>query len=223
MKKLVLLVEDNEKIMAGNKRFFARRGYDVAAALTLAETRALIDGQKPDVIVLDIMLPDGSGLDFIRELREGENANIPVLLLTGLTTKKDILRGLTEGGDDYLTKPYDFHILLARVEALLRRAERVPEIITKGRLTLDIMADMAILDGRDLLLAKKEFALLLIFAQNEGRFISAEYLYEKVWKAPLPEGSNVLNANIHRLRLKIEGSGWYIEWLRGEGYCFRKE
>jgi len=216
-------VEDNEKIMFVNRQMLEWEGYEVAAAQTLAGARASISERRPDVIVLDIMLPDGSGLDFMRELRQSQNANIPILLLTGLAGQEDIVRGLAEGGDDYLTKPYDFPILLARIEALLRRAGRVPEVIVKGRLALDVTADVAALDGRDLLLSQKEFALLLLFAQNEDRSVSGEYLYEKVWKAPMTSDSNALKSSIKRLRAKIEGSGWQIKWERGSGYIFESE
>ena len=221
--KKILLVEDNEEIMYGNIRMFELEGYTALAAPTLSDARASISEHRPDVIVLDIMLPDGSGLKFMQELRESENSAIPVLLLTGLTTKEDILRGLKSGGDDYLTKPYDFDELLARVEALLRRSARVPEVMTKGRLSLDVTADVATLDGTDLLLTQKEFALLLVFIQNENRCIGAKYLYEKVWKASLSNDSNALKTTINRLRTKIEGSGWSIDWSRGEGYCFEIE
>lgn len=219
--KRILLVEDNEQIMRGNERMLSRRGYEVVTALTLAQARSAIQVQIPDLFVLDIMLPDGSGLDFMAELRQ--YSQVPILLLTGLTTPEDIVRGLSQGGDDYLAKPYDFGVLLARVEALLRRAENIPEKLVRGRLCLDVAADVATFDGNDLLLTQKEFVLLLIFVQNEERFISAEYLYEKAWKAPLSGDSQALKKVIHRLREKIAGSGWRIEWSRGEGYSFGKE
>ena len=219
--KRIVLVEDNEQIMQGNERMLKRRGYEVITALTLAEARSAIEAQIPDLFVLDIMLPDGSGLDFMAELRQ--HSQVPILLLTGLTTPEDIVRGLTAGGDDYLAKPYDFGVLLARVEALLRRAQQVPECIHKGRLRLDVTADVATLDGADLLLSQKEFSLLLIFVQNEKRFISAEYLYEKVWKQPMSGNSNTLKTMINRLREKIKSCGYRIEWSRGEGYCFEGE
>lgn len=219
--KRILLVEDNEQIMRGNKRMLTRRGYEVISALTLAQARSLVQVQMPDLLVLDIMLPDGNGLDFMAELRRYSQA--PVLLLTGLATTEDIVCGLSQGADDYLAKPYDFGVLLARVEALLRRAENVPERLVRGRICLDVAADVATLDGKNLLLTQKEFVLLLIFVQNEERFISAEYLYEKVWKAPLSRDSQALKKTIHRLREKITGSGWQIEWSRGEGYSFEKE
>ena len=219
--KRILLVEDNEQIMRGNECMLTRRGYEVISALTLTEARSAVQTRIPDLFVLDIMLPDGSGLDFMAELRRQSQA--PVLLLTGLTTPEDIVRGLTAGGDDYLAKPYDFEVLLARVEALLRRAENVPEKLVRGRLSLDVAADVATFDGNDLLLTQKEFLLLLIFVQNEKRFISAEYLYEKVWKQALAGNSNTLKTTINRLREKIKNSGYRIAWSRGEGYCFEAE
>ncbi len=218
--KRILLVEDNEQIMRGNERMLTRRGYKAVTALTLGEARKAVEAQMPDLIVLDIMLPDGSGLDFMGELRR--YSKIPVLLLTGLTTNEDVVRGLTAGSDDYLAKPYDFGVLMARVEALLRRSEQIPEKLTRDRLSLDVAAGVAALDGTDLLLTQKEFALLMIFTQNEGRFISAEYLYEKAWKQPMLGDSQALKKTVFNLRKKIENSGWCIECSRGEGYCFER-
>jgi len=218
--KRILLVEDNEQIMRGNERMLIRRGYEVVTALTLGEARKAVEAQMPDLIVLDIMLPDGSGLDFMGELRR--YSKIPVLLLTGLTTNEDVVRGLTAGGDDYLAKPYDFGVLMARVEALLRRSEQIPEKLTRDRLSLDVAAGVATLDGTDLLLTQKEFALLMIFTQNEERFISAEYLYEKAWKQPMLGDNQALKKTVFNLRKKIENSGWCIECSRGEGYCFER-
>ncbi len=218
--KRILLVEDNEQIMRGNERMLIRRRYEVVTALTLGEARKAVEAQMPDLIVLDIMLPDGSGLDFMGELRR--YSKIPVLLLTGLTTNEDVVRGLTAGGDDYLAKPYDFGVLMARVEALLRRSEQIPEKLTRDRLSLDVAAGVATLDGTDLLLTQKEFALLMIFTQNEERFISAEYLYEKVWKQPMLGDNQALKKTVFNLRKKIENSGWCIECSRGEGYCFER-
>ncbi|MDO4562903.1 MAG: response regulator transcription factor [Clostridia bacterium] len=219
----ILLIEDNEKILQGNKRMLEWGNYTVSEATTLFEAREIIKSVNPDVIVLDIMLPDGSGLDFVRELRNSRKADIPVLLLTGLTTQKDILRGLKSGGDDYLTKPYDFSILLARIEALMRRSQRVPQRITKGKLSLEVATSVAAFDGVDLLLTKKEFALLLVFVQNAERFIEAEYLYERVWNRPMANDANALKSAIKRLRAKLTGSGWQIVWERGIGYCFEAE
>lgn len=221
MSGLILLVEDNEQILSGNKRMLNRRGYGVMTALTLSDARNRMREADPDAVVLDIMLPDGSGLDFMHELRQ--SSDIPILLLTGLTTPEDIIRGLTEGGDDYLTKPYDFGVLLARIEALLRRAGRMPVVLQKGPLRLDVVAGQAQLNSEDLLLTQKDFALLLFFTQNEDKVISAEHLYEKVWKAPMNDNSQAIKSAISRLRKKISGSGYTISSLRNEGYSFARE
>jgi DNA-binding response OmpR family regulator len=221
MNALILLVEDNEQILFGNERMLKRRGYDVMTALTLREAKERIETAMPDAIVLDIMLPDGSGLDFMRELRV--SSNVPVLLLTGLTTPEDIVRGLTEGGDDYLTKPYDFGVFMARVEALLRRAGRLSEVMQKGRIKLDILSLQAFVNGEDLLLSQKEFALLLLFTQNEEKVIPAEVLSERVWKLPFTGNTQAIKSAISRLRKKLEGSGYTISSLRNEGYLFEKQ
>jgi DNA-binding response OmpR family regulator len=218
---LILLVEDNEQILRGNERMLKRRGYDVMAAMTLREARERVGTAEPDAIVLDIMLPDGSGLDFMRALRQ--ESNIPILLLTGLTTPEDVVRGLTDGGDDYLTKPYDFSVLLARVEALLRRAGRLPKALRKGPLKLDIMAGQALLHGKNLLLTQKDFALLLLFTQNEDKALSAEHLYEKLWITPILDDTQAVKSAVSRLRRKLAGSGYTIAAKRGEGYLFERE
>lgn len=219
--KRILLVEDNDQIMKGNQRMLIRRGYEVVTALTLAEAQSTIDEQMPDLIVLDIMLPDGNGLQFMKKLRK--YSQVPILLLTGLTGAGNIVSGLSQGGDDYLPKPYDFDVLLARIEALLRRSEIVPDKLVRGKLVLDITIDVATLNGKNLFLTQKEFSLLMIFIQNENSFIDADYLYEKVWQAPMGGDTQSLKKTVHRLREKISGSGWYIEWSRGEGYSFIKE
>jgi len=114
------------------------------------------------------MLPDGSGLEFLSELRRAphDKSNVPILLLTGLATPDDVVRGLSGGGDDYLAKPYDFGVLLARIESLLRRAGQIPKTLVKGALKLDIITNRAFLDGSDMLLSPKEFALLLLYGSK---------------------------------------------------------
>ena len=219
--KKVLLVEDNKKIMEGNARKLTKSGYKVFCALNLSEARNLL-GNQPDVIILDIMLPDGSGLDFMREVRESEYAAIPILLLTGLAESEDIVHGLKSGGDDYMTKPYDFDVLLARIETLIRRSVKLPEFVNKGCLSIDVVAGVAMCDGEDLLLGKKECALLFVFAQNEGVYIEAEDLYARIWKVSMGSDGAALKSAIKRLRQKLSGSEWSIGWSRGEGYVFEK-
>ena len=223
MSKVILFVEDNKKVQAFNKIQFEEHGYSPRLAFTLSEAKESMRRETPDIIILDIILPDGNGLEFLRDLRENRNVGIPVLMLTGMDRKEDVVNGLNAGSDDYLVKPYDFPELLARAEALLRRAERVPEKIVKGRLTLDVTASMATVDGIDLMLTKKDFNLLLLFVKNEGRVVDSEYLYERIWQAPMADDNQALKSSLKRLRPKIEGSGWFIATSKGEGFCFEQE
>ena len=221
MNGLILLVEDNEQILSGNARMLKWNGYDVITALNLREARERMAETKPDAIVLDIMLPDGSGLDFMREIRR--DSDIPVLLLTGLKTPEDVVRGLTEGGDDYLTKPYDFDVLLARIAALLRRAGRIPDTLTKGSIKVDVTSRRAFLSDRDLLLKPKEFDVLLYLVRNEGAYITAETLYGKIWGQEMGGDNNAVKFQVSNLRKKLKDSGYTITTQRGEGYCFEKD
>ena len=221
-RKVILLVEDNEQVMQGNKRMLERAGYDTACAATLAAARALIDKLNPDAIILDLMLPDGSGFDFMAEVRRTESSRTPILLLTGLRRLNDKVRGLKEGGDDYLTKPYDFEELLARVEALLRRAQSVPETIRKGTLTLETFSNKAFIGDDDLTLTGREFDVLFMLAQNEDKLLKVEHIYETIWKQPLIGNKNAAQIIISRLRKKIRPSGYDVTLLRGKGYIFTK-
>ena len=222
----LLLVEDNADIQDVNKFFLERRGYKVRIAMNLAEARQSMMEATPDLIVLDIMLSDGSGLDFLKELREENGSiagrNIPVLLLTALSETSDEIKGMQYGGDDYITKPYENDLLLARIQALLRRAERVPEIITKGSLKLETFSHQAIMNGENLGLTRKEFDLVFLLAQNEDRLLTTETLYEKVWGQPMIEDTNAIRTIASRVRNKIEQSGYTVEVVRNKGYIFTK-
>ena len=222
MKKLILMVEDNEEIQLGNKRMFELEDYEVIAALTLEAARKSIDHRRPDIIILDILLPDGNGIEYMEELKLSENVDIPIILLTGLATKEDILSGFRAGGDDYLTKPFDFDVLLARVESLLRRTETIPGIIRKGQLTLKLTPRDAYLNDKNLTLTPKDFTLLLYFAQNENKILSAEQIYESVWGQPLTGDTQALIKAVSRLRQKLKGSGYTISVEYGTGYCFER-
>jgi DNA-binding response OmpR family regulator len=213
-------VEDNPAVQHNNRAILTRRGYRVREASNLAEARAAVAEEEPDAIILDIMLPDGSGLDFLRELRCG--SRVPVLMLTALGTSADIARGLREGGDDYLAKPYDLNVFLARVEALLRRARQMPEVVTKGALTLRPVPMIATLDGKDLALSRKEFALLMYFLQHEGQVMTAEQLYERVWDGPMLGGDNAVKVTLSKLRRRIESSGYTIASVYGQGYRLKR-
>jgi DNA-binding response OmpR family regulator len=215
----ILLVEDNTKIQRLNKKLLEHSGYDVRLASNLAQARQSINESEPDMIVLDIMLPDGNGLDFLVELRN-KNNDIPILLLTALGANEEKVHGLKLGGDDYLAKPYDNNELIARIEAILRRSHRA--MMKCGAITINRNLQRAYIYGSDILLSRIEYALLLLFIQNENKTISAKCLYESAWDMPLNNNTRTLQSQISNLRKKIEPAGYSIITKREKGYCFEK-
>lgn len=221
MKQIILLIEDNPHIMKINRAALTRRGYRVVGAETIEKGRALLEHENPDLLILDIMMPDGNGLIFCEEVRK--KSTLPILFLSALTENQDIVNGLMRGGDDYLPKPYNLDVLLARVEALLRRTRRTIEtVLTRGVLTLNTVSQCVLVNGEDILLTPKEFAILLYLVQNEGREIQMEQLYEEAWGKPMGDDTSAVKTTVSRLRKKIETSGFTIVFARGAGYCFEK-
>ena len=218
--KLILLIEDNEKVQDYNKQMLEAKGFNINTAITLAEAWKSVKQEPPDAVVLDIGLPDGSGLDFLREFRQ--SSNTPVLLLTGYGKDEDVILGFECGCSDYLTKPYAFGVLLVRLNNLLKNAERVQETITKGALSIDTVARRAYLNGTDLNLQSKQFGLLHTLAQHENQTLSAEYLYETVWGQPMVGNSQALRKAIYEVRGQLAGSGYSITHERNEGYKFER-
>jgi len=227
MSATLLLVEDNPHIMKINKEALTMLGYCVLEAETIKAGKAILEKEKPDLIVLDIMLPDGDGRLLCEELRG--DSGIPILFLTALGKEDEIIEGLRVGGDDYLPKTYGVGVLIARIEALLKRAKRVPESITKGALTIVIPSNEILINGENMnteekqRLSQNEFSLLLHFIQNENRLMSRAYLYETIWGQPMGSDTNAFRNTVHRLRKKLSGSGYTIAFERGEGYCFEKD
>ena len=222
----ILCVEDNKRVQALNKMEFEERGYSVTTALTLAEAWEAVRRESPGLIILDVNMPDGNGLDFLREFRAASPIyeKIPVLVLTGYGKDADVVIGFESGCNDYMVKPYTFPVLFMRAKELLSRTERLPETIIKGALRLEPFAVRATLGGEDLILTQKEFSILLAFVHNEGTVLSMEQIYEKIWKAPLGSDKRALRRQISNLRTKLkEGRCDYaINTVYGEGYCFGK-
>jgi DNA-binding response OmpR family regulator len=168
------------------------------------------------------MLPDGNGLELLKELRQA-GSKVPVIMLTAWGEPKDVARGLKAGANDYLSKPFEYEVLFARVDAMFRNVEQVPETITKGTLTLKVKTMMAYLHGKDMGLKPKEFSLLLTFVENEGRVMSAEQLYKTVWETTMNDDNRTLKKHISDIRKKLEKSGYTISTAYGEGYRFEQE
>ena len=217
----VLMIEDDPNILELNVKVLARKGIDAIIANTLAKARTLLYAQY-DLVLLDIELPDGSGLDFTKEIREVSAA--PILMLTGKREDEDVVAGLLGGGDDYLTKPYSIDELYARIVALIRRVEmaqkRGAEPRSFGDITMDPASGRAYLNGQDMLLKPKEFSLLWELASSRGQFISGETLYERLWGTAALDSGHTLRSHIYQLRKKIEAAGGIveIEQERNKGY-----
>jgi DNA-binding response OmpR family regulator len=205
---LILIVEDDEEMAQFNARLLLRKGYDSLVAHTAAEARKLFMENKFDLYVLDVTLPDGDGLSLCGEFRRKSDA--PVLFLTGKSESEDKVKGLDSGGDYYLTKPYDKLEFLAVVKCLLRWAEqmqkKIDEVISisKGSLTLKFNEKKAYINGKDAELSPKEFAILLLFIQNENQDLTYEQIYKIVWGADMNNDSNALRHSVSRLKKKID-------------------
>lgn len=179
-----------------------------------------------DLAVIDLMLPKLDGISIISRLREN-NINKPIIILSAKRTVDDRIDGLQHGGDDYLTKPFSFSELLARIEALLRRATNVaePSTLTINDLSLDLLARTTKRAGNKIELQPKEFALLEYLVRNTGRVLSKTMIMERVWNYDFDPGTNVVEARISRLREKID-KGYdcqLIHTVRGLGYTVKAE
>lgn len=224
MSAKILLIEDNPHILKANREALSLDGFHVLEAQNLSRGMALFEAENPEIIILDIMLPDGDGLSFCKELRAmpGGN-NTSILMLSAKTEKPEIKEGLDIGADDYLTKPYDLDELTSRVNALLRRSMRTPKTVTKGALVLNVNSNQAFVNGVDILLSQNiEFSLLNLFASDENKILSTEYLYREVWGQPMRGNDKALRTAVSEVRKKLRGSGYTITSEHGKGYIFER-
>lgn len=218
----ILLVEDNPHIMKINAEALGMYGYDIIKAASVAECMEALRWHAVDLIVLDIMLPDGSGIDLCRELKK--NYSIPILFLSALGESRDVVEGLRAGGDDYLAKPYDLEVLAARIEARLRSGREDLRYVRYGGLKLDTLSGSGYLDGENLMLTQKEFSLLLLLAQNAEQVVSKYEVMRQLWNTDTDDKSRALWTLISRLRRKLNSEKTRIEISsrRGDGYTLEK-
>lgn len=222
-KAKILMVEDEAGVVFMNREYLESEGYDVAWASSISKARFLLEEYGPDLILLDVMLPDGLSWDFCRELRAKTKA--PIIFLTGRDENESVVRGLLQGGDDYVTKPYDLQVLGARVAAQLRRAGFAGESgIELPPLFIDTLSGEVTLAGQPIVLTKKEFQLLICFARRPGQRLSREELYRRSWGG---EAGNSRTITVHianlRRKLGMDENGWFeIRSSGKEGYIFSK-
>lgn len=199
----VLLGEDEMDILEYNRTQLEQRGYRVSAAPELGEVEEILRNDCPDILVLDIMMPDGSGIDLCRKIRDEFKG--PILFLTVLGENGQVVQGLRSGGDDYIVKPCPIEVLTARIDAHMRRLRRFgQETLQLGtRLVLNGNTCRGFLDGRDMLLRPKEFRLLQLLAVKRGVYISAEYLYREVWGMDGYRDMRTIWVHISNIRKKL--------------------
>ena len=215
----VLVVDDEKNILELVKLYLGQEGYRVETVVTGIDALSKMESFNPDLIVLDLMLPDMDGFEVCRQVRK--KSNIPIIMLTARKEDVDKIVGLELGADDYMTKPFNPRELTARVKAIIRRFQASPkaaEVMEIGKLRIDIARQEVTVNGQPVKLRTKEFALLKALAQNLGIVLSREALLEQVWGFDYYGETRTIDVHINHLRGKIEASGMKIETMRGTGY-----
>ncbi len=227
----LLVVEDEPAISGFVRRGLIFEGYDVTVAETGRDALELIRDSPPDLVILDLMLPEVDGLEVTRRVRAAEEADqlarVPILMLTARDAVPDRIVGLDAGADDYLVKPFDFDELLARVRALLRRAHRVEqrsgELLNFDDVSLDISSRTVTRDGEPVDLTAREFDLLTLFLRHPNQVLTRTVLMQRVWGEDFFGESNVLEVVVGNLRRALETGdrSRLIQTVRGIGYVLR--
>ncbi len=217
----ILLIEDDPSIRETTALGLEAAGFDVESAADGDEGLARFRHSRPDLVLLDVMLPKRDGLEVCRIIRR--DSSVPVVMLTARSDAIDIVVGLESGADDYVTKPFEMPVLVARIRAALRRVRGhdSAEVVRLGDVEIDVLAHVAERHGQDLGLSPIEFRLLVELAQAPGRVFSREILLERVWGYDYLGDSRLVDMAVQRLRAKVEPDPHdptLIETVRGVGY-----
>jgi|SRR5664280_17362 len=226
----LLLIDDDARLSSMVADYLGHSGFEVETAGSLGAGRDLLGRKEFDALVLDLMLPDGDGLDLCRELRGTQRTRqLPLLMLTARGEPMDRIVGLELGADDYLPKPFEPRELLARVKALLRRASPLPadgDVLRFGRLEIDLGARIARLDGKPCDLTGHQFDLLVVLAQSPGRVLSRDQIMDSLKGHPLEAFDRSIDVHISRIRAVIEDdpkTPRRVLTVRGAGYVFARK
>jgi two-component system response regulator RegX3 len=218
---VVLLVEDETSYLDALNIGLAAEGFIVRSAESLSDARRLFEHAKPDLVLLDVMLPDGSGIDFCREVRT--TSDVPVIMVSARNEEVDIVLGLEFGASDYVTKPYRLRELVARMRAVLRRhvAPPVGDVITIGSIRIDPTRRSVQRDGAVVELSRKEFDLLMLLASRVGQVVTREECLDSLWWGQDLADTRTLDTHVKRLRHKIEAdpaTPVHLITIRGVGF-----
>lgn len=222
----ILLIDDERKLTDPLRVSFERAGYQVTVAHDGHSGLGLSLVEKPDVIVLDVMMPGLDGWQVCEAIRQ--HSNVPIIMLTALDDSVDRIRGLELGADDYLVKPFGFKELEAHVRAMLRRirldqGNTAPQKIIAGAITLDLSAHTVARSGKELTLRQKEFEILTLLMTNIGKVVTREQLFDEVWGTDWLGDTRTLDVHMSWLRAKLEDDPTnpvYLQTVRGVGYRF---
>ncbi len=217
---LIYIVEDDRSIQEIEMMALENSNYKVQAFDRASEFYAKLDTSVPDLVLLDIMLPDEDGYQIIRKLRkDSRTRRVPVIMITAKTTEMDMVKGLNDGADDYIRKPFSVMELLSRVRALLRRAkEDISEKFLVGGITLDNERHTVVAGGRSIVLTLKEYELLRYLMLNEDIVLTRETIMTDVWGLDFEGESRTVDMHIKTLRQKLGECGKQIRTVRGVGY-----
>ncbi len=224
MQRKVLVVEDEAAIREMLAFNLGRAGYEVLSAATGVEARSSMADRYPDVVLMDWMLPDMSGLELTRQLkRDPQTREIPVIMLTARVQEDDRVAGLEGGADDYITKPFSPRELLARIKAVLRRgAAFQDETVTAGGLKLNTASHRVSVEGTEISLGPTEYRILHFFMHHPDRVYSRAQLLDRVWGGNVYVEERTVDVHIRRLRKALTDSGYdrLVQTVRGAGYRF---
>ncbi len=220
----ILVIDDDPAVTSVLRRGLAYEGFAVDIASSAEEGLAAARERSPDLLILDVMMPGQSGLEMLQRLRAA-GEQFPVLMLTAKDSPDDEVQGLETGADDYVTKPFTFEVLLARVKALLRRSETErPAVLTFSDLSLDSGTRQARRGGREFDLTPTEYELLNLFLEHPRQVLTRDIIMERVWGYDFGGDTNVLETYVKQLRQKLEAAGEarLIHTVRGVGYVLRE-
>lgn len=224
---LIYIVEDDKNILEIESFALKNSGYDIRGFSNAKDFYLALNDFLPDLILLDIMLPDEDGLSILQKLRSGKKTKaLPIIMVTAKTTEIDKVKGLDLGADDYLTKPFGVMELISRVKALLRRLqnENLQDKIYKfATIILDDEKHLVTVDCETCELTYKEYELLKLFMTNIGVVINRERILNRIWGTDFEGESRTIDMHIKNLRQKLKSSGKYIKTIRNVGYIMNEE
>lgn len=217
---MIYIVEDDRNIQEIELFALKNSGYQAAGFETAKAFYRAIEERVPELILLDIMLPDEDGMTILKRLRtRAETRRVPVILVTAKSTEIDKVKGLDAGADDYIAKPFGVMEMIARVKALLRRSGAQEEsLLTCGGVTMDVEKRMVSVDGAPVELTYKEFELLRLLMKNHGIVISRDVIMERVWDSNFEGESRTIDVHVRTLRQKLGEAGALIKTIRNVGY-----